>query len=86
VWKEDLPKLVFCIGAEYDILANESRLFVCKLAGIEEAAGGESCVFEKGTYKWKLVKDVEHGFTRRQREKGEMSREELRYLIRSWGK
>ncbi|TAQ85384.1 hypothetical protein B7494_g6289 [Chlorociboria aeruginascens] len=61
---EDLPKWIFMIGAQYDMLANEARQTIFDLANLDklERAEGEYG-FEKGSYKWLLVRDVMHGFT-----------------------
>jgi acetyl esterase/lipase len=61
---ENLPRWIYMIGAQYDMLANEARETIFDIAGLEEQdrkKGHDE--FEKGTYKWKLVKDVRHAFT-----------------------
>jgi acetyl esterase/lipase len=64
--KEDLPEFVFCLGAEDDMLANEARAFMCKLAGIDELTEAEKYEFERGSYKWKMARGKGHGFTHKQ--------------------
>jgi acetyl esterase/lipase len=61
---ENLPRWIYMIGAQYDMLANEARetIFdIARLSDLEREEGFDG--FEKGTYSWKLVKDVRHGFT-----------------------
>ena len=62
--KANLPKWIYMVGAEYDMLSNEAKQTVFDVAGLDklERAEGEYG-FEKGTYKWTLVRDVRHGFT-----------------------
>jgi hypothetical protein len=52
-------------------LANEAREMMYRLAGIENPSEDERYAFEKGYYRFKLVRDVEHGFTHNQLETGE---------------
>ncbi|ESZ93654.1 hypothetical protein SBOR_5959 [Sclerotinia borealis F-4128] len=62
--KDDIPKWIYIIGAEYDMLAKEARGTVFDLAGLNEQEREEGMYgFEKDSYKWTLVKDVRHGFT-----------------------
>jgi acetyl esterase/lipase len=61
---EDLPRWIYMIGAQYDMLANEAREMIFDIAGLDEQERKEGLDgFEKGTYRWKLVKDVSHAFT-----------------------
>lgn len=61
---ENLPKYVFVIGAEYDMLCKEARDTIFDLAGLDDLERKDGLLgFEKGTYKWTLAKDVRHGFT-----------------------
>jgi acetyl esterase/lipase len=61
---EHLPRWIFMIGAQYDMLANEARETIFDIAKLDELERKEGFDgFEKGTYSWKLVKDVRHGFT-----------------------
>jgi acetyl esterase/lipase len=60
---EDLPPWIYTISAEYDMLAQEACEMMCKLAGIEEPTEEERYEFNRGTYRWKLTRDVVHGFT-----------------------
>jgi acetyl esterase/lipase len=62
--RERLPKWVFVVGAEFDMLVKEAREMVFDVAGadkIEREEGREG--FEKEGYRWTLVRDVRHGFT-----------------------
>lgn len=69
--KEDLPEWIFTVAAEYDMLANESREMMYRLAGIESPTEEEKYAFEKSGYRFKLVREVDHGFTHNQLETGE---------------
>jgi acetyl esterase/lipase len=69
--REDLPEWVFTVAAEYDMLANEAKEMMFRLAGIEKPGGEEEYAFERKGYRWRLVRDVEHGFTHNQMETGE---------------
>ena len=61
---KDLPKWIYLIGAEYDMMADEARQTAFDLAGLNEKEREEGKYeFEKGTYKWTLVKGVRHAFT-----------------------
>jgi acetyl esterase/lipase len=62
--REKLPEWVYIVGAEYDMLANEGREMMFDLAALDKVERGDGVYgFEKGSYKWKLVRDVRHGFT-----------------------
>jgi acetyl esterase/lipase len=75
--REDLPPWIFTVAAEYDMLAIEARETMYKLAGIKNPTEGESYAFERGTYRWRLVRDVQHGFTHNQLEMGEKEKKRL---------
>jgi acetyl esterase/lipase len=61
---QDLPRWIYMIGAQYDMLANEARETIFDIAGLEEQERKQGFdEFEKDTYKWKLTRDVRHGFT-----------------------
>jgi acetyl esterase/lipase len=61
---EDLPNWIYMIGAEFDMLANEARETIFDIAGLDELERERGIDgFVKGTYNWKLVKGVRHGFT-----------------------
>lgn len=64
VKKEDLPRWIYMVGAEYDMLANEARQTIFDIAGLNklQRKDGEYG-FEKDTYKWTLVTGVRHAFT-----------------------
>jgi len=68
--REDLPEWIFMVAAEYDMLAKEAQKMMYGLAGIEEPSEEEKYAFERKGYRWRLVKDVEHGFTHNQLEAG----------------
>jgi acetyl esterase/lipase len=61
--KSLLPEYVYVIGAEYDMLANEARKFMFRIAGIENPTEEEKYEFTRGGLRWTLARDVEHGFT-----------------------
>lgn len=69
--REDLPEWIFTVAAEYDMLASEAGKMMHGLAGIEEPSEEEKYAFERKGYRWRLVRDVEHGFTYNQLETGE---------------
>jgi hypothetical protein len=51
------------IGAQYDMLADEARETIFDIARLDEQERKQGLDgFEKGTYRWKLVKDVRHAF------------------------
>ncbi|KFZ15254.1 hypothetical protein V502_05696 [Pseudogymnoascus sp. VKM F-4520 (FW-2644)] len=60
-----LPQWIYSIGAEYDMLCDESRRMMAKLAGIEKLTEDEKEVFERdgGKLRWTMVKDAKHSFT-----------------------
>ena len=61
---ESLPQWIYMIGAQYDMLANEARETIFDIASLDEQERLNGLDgFEKGTYKWKLVKNVKHAFT-----------------------
>ena len=62
--KAYLPKWIYMIGAEYDMLCNEAKQTIFDIAGLDKLERAEGQYgFEKDTYKWTLVRDVRHGFT-----------------------
>ena len=62
--KGDLPKWVYIVGAEYDMLANEAQQTIYDIAGLNKVEREDGKYeFEKDTYKWTLVRDVRHGLT-----------------------
>jgi acetyl esterase/lipase len=64
VRREDLPKWIYIIGAEYDMLEREARDTAFDLAGLsEQEREDEKYGFERDTLKWTLVRGVRHGFT-----------------------
>jgi acetyl esterase/lipase len=75
--REDLPNWIFMVAAEYDKLANEAKEMMFRLAGIEKPSDEEEYAFEKKGYRWRLVRDVEHGFTYNQMETGEEEEERV---------
>ena len=78
--REDLPPWIVTVAAEYDMLAIEAREMMYKLAGIINPTEGEIYAFVRGTYKWRLVRDVQHGFTHNQLEMGEKEKRRLTEL------
>lgn len=64
VRKDDIPKWIYIIGAEYDMLAKEARDTAFDIAELNEQEREEGMYgFEKDSYKWTLVRDVRHAFT-----------------------
>ncbi|RDW64892.1 hypothetical protein BP6252_10543 [Coleophoma cylindrospora] len=90
--KTCLPKWIYVIGAQYDMLANEARECIFDIASLEaeeRQSGREG--FEKDTYKWTLVKGVRHGFTHQTGDcKGEdeimrtTKRQEMMHAVAEW--
>lgn len=68
-----LPKWIFAISAEYDMLSAELRDFMLGLMGVESAEE-KKLEYEKGTYKWVTARAVGHGFLMRLIERGEEER------------
>lgn len=62
--REDLPKDIFVVGAEYDMLCKEARDMIFDLAGLDDLERKDGLRgFEKEGYKWLLARNVRHGFT-----------------------
>lgn len=63
--REDLPRWIYSIGSEYDMLCDESMRMMAGLAGIEELTEAERGAFERegGRLRWTMVKGVKHSFT-----------------------
>ena len=62
--REDLPKWLYVIGAEYDMLSDEARQTIYDIAGLDKLERENGRLeFEKDTYKWTLARNVRHGFT-----------------------
>ncbi|KAK4551350.1 hypothetical protein LTR86_011225 [Recurvomyces mirabilis] len=62
--RENLPKWLFVVGAEYDMLCNESKEMAMRLAGLGERERENGMYsFKRGTISWRMVRDVVHGFT-----------------------
>lgn len=61
----DLPPWIFAIGAEYDMLNDEARRMMIRLAGEAEVTGVENVAFERegGRLRWRMVTGAEHSFT-----------------------
>lgn len=61
--REDLPKWMFFLGAEFDSLCNEAREMVMDVAGLEgEERVAGAYAFEEGTCRWRMARGVPHGF------------------------
>ncbi|CAD6576533.1 MAG: hypothetical protein TREMPRED_001702 [Tremellales sp. Tagirdzhanova-0007] len=68
--RDTLPKWIFIIAAEYDVLGSEARDFALNLMKVEENKDNRyEC--ETGSVKWKMIRGVEHGFTHRALQKGD---------------
>ena len=62
--RESLPKYVFVIGAEYDMLCKEARDLIFDLAELDDLERKAGMIgFEREGYKWLLARNVRHGFT-----------------------
>ena len=62
--KKALPKWIFMVGAEYDLLCNEAKNMIMNLAELGDAEReGGNWEFERGTYRWRMARGVEHGYT-----------------------
>jgi len=62
--RESLPRWIYMIGAEYDMLSNEARETIFDIAGLDKLEREKgSYEFVKGTYHWILVRGIRHGFT-----------------------
>ncbi len=83
--REDLPKWIFFVAAEYDILADEAREMIRRLAGIESLSEEEKYSFERRGYRWRLVRDVVHGFTHNQLERGEKEKKRIEVRDKIFG-
>lgn len=62
--REMLPKWLFFIGAEYDMLCREGQEMIMKMAGLMgESREDGKYGFEVATCKWRMMRGVVHGFT-----------------------
>jgi acetyl esterase/lipase len=63
--REALPKWVYAISAEYDMLGDEAGRMMASLAGLKGLSESEKEAFEKdgGRLRWRMVKGVKHSFT-----------------------
>ncbi|KAJ5951323.1 Alpha/beta hydrolase fold-3 [Penicillium vulpinum] len=62
--KEELPPLIYMIGAQWDMLRLETQQMIHGLAGLGDKVGVEQEEdFEVGRYKWTLARGCPHGFT-----------------------
>ncbi|KAL6915396.1 hypothetical protein FSHL1_006836 [Fusarium sambucinum] len=68
----ELPPWIFAIGAEYDMLNDEARRMMVRLAGESDIGGEETVAFERqgGRLKWRMVVGAEHSFTHWWRKRG----------------
>lgn len=63
--REDLPRKVFMLGCEHDMLCAEARGMAERLGGLAEGSkreGRKGDDWEVGGVRWKLVKGQTHGF------------------------
>ncbi|RMZ76911.1 hypothetical protein DV738_g4707, partial [Chaetothyriales sp. CBS 135597] len=60
--REDFPKHMFFIGAECDLLVQETEIMAKKLAGFPEGKV-TGTKWQKNGIRWKLFWDMQHGFT-----------------------
>ena len=62
--REALPKWLYFVAAEYDMLCCEAKEMIMDLAELADKDREEGTYsFEKGTYKWTMARDVLHGYT-----------------------
>jgi acetyl esterase/lipase len=63
--RSELPPWIFAIGAEYDMLNDEARRMMIRLAGESKVTGVETVAFERqdGRLRWRMATGVEHSFT-----------------------
>lgn len=63
--KETLPGWIYTITAEYDMLGDEAKRMMIRLAEIETLMETETDAFQRqgGRLRWKMIKGVEHSFT-----------------------
>jgi acetyl esterase/lipase len=69
--REDLPKWLYIIGAEEDLLNNEARIFAEKMSGLKPNQPGTAIIkgvdakdgWEHGTIRYESLRGVEHNFT-----------------------
>ncbi|KAE9374126.1 alpha/beta-hydrolase [Stipitochalara longipes BDJ] len=62
--RQMLPKWLFFIGAEYDMLCHEEQEMIMDLAGLKGTSREDGKYgFEMGTYRWQMMRGVVHGFT-----------------------
>ena len=60
--RENLPEWLCDIAAEHDVIGQEARRFALVSMGVKETEKNRyNC--EAGQVKWKMVREVEHGFT-----------------------
>jgi len=57
--KEDLPKKIYVIGCEFDMLCRSAEKFAAKVAGRDWT--GTETEWEMGGYKWEKILGMEHG-------------------------
>ncbi|KAF4964055.1 hypothetical protein FSARC_8004 [Fusarium sarcochroum] len=63
--RNELPTWIFAIGAEFDMLNDEARRMMIRLAGESSITDMEKGAFDKeeGRLKWRMVAGAEHSFT-----------------------
>jgi acetyl esterase/lipase len=63
--REVLPEWIYAISAEYDMLGDEARRMMARLAGLQELTESERKAFERegGKLRWTMVEGVKHSFT-----------------------
>ncbi|KAH8590655.1 Alpha/Beta hydrolase protein [Bisporella sp. PMI_857] len=70
--KDALPRWIFMVAPQYDILTRESRIMMQKLAGIKELTKEQEIEFEVNGYRWSLIMGATHSFTHSFRESKEI--------------
>lgn len=89
--KEDLPKWIFMVAPQHDLLTRESRNMIMQLAGMEKLDGEEEFAFEREGYRWRLAVGVAHAFThaspirsKKQLELDKVQYDKVRLEIQEW--
>lgn len=83
--RSELPEWIFAIGAEYDMLNDEARRMMIRLAGESKVTGVENVAFERegGKLRWRMVTGAEHSFTHWWLKRGQQA-EVAKQLAERW--
>lgn len=90
--REKLPKRMFFVGAEYDVLCHEAACMARLLAGREVKEGaagkGEGEIeerWEEGGVRWRMHKGQRHGYTHASERDAEREKRRVRATEQTWG-